>query len=135
MHKRQLLINDIFHAYNGSENGKNAKLRLMIEDMLQSMLYQREGFVKIEQELNTVYPGLLDVLKDSYPVLDKEEYALLVYWFYGFSQETVSLLTNLSVANLYNLKTAWKSKFIKLGTPDGDMFASLLNVSRARRSQ
>lgn len=136
VHKRQLLINDILHAFNASGKGRDTKrVYMAIEDLLQAMQYNREGFINLEVELNNVYSGLLDKLKNTFPALREEEYALLVYWFYGFSQETVSLLTNLSVANLYNLKTAWKSKFIKLGTPDGDMFASLLNVSRARRSQ
>lgn len=134
VHKRQLLINDIIHAYNGSRSGNNAKVILAIEDLLQSLQFRNEGFIKIEQGLQTVYPGLLDNLKDAFPSLDSNDYALLLYWFYGFSQETVSLLTKQSVPNLYKLKSLWKSRFLKLGSPEGNQFASLMSVSRASRS-
>lgn len=136
VHKRQLLINNVIHAFNASEEGSNAKeVYMEIEDLLQSMRYKREGFATIELELNSVYPELLLKLKTVYPSLSKEEYALLVYWFYGFSQETVSILTKQSMNSLYKQKSEWKSRFVKLGSPEGDLFASLMSVSRASRNQ
>ena len=133
IHKRQVVINSFIHLYCDGGGKSSARIRTGIEDLMDSVRYGQAGFTSMEADLNDMYAGVLVKLREAFKDISREDYMLLVYWFYGFSQETVSLLSGRSVSALYNLKSSWKNRFSQLGSDTGDLFLSLMTVSRAKR--
>lgn len=130
---RQNLIDDVIAGYGNEKSSRRAGLAYdVIDDKIENLKADGDGFKKLVKDLNDCFENIVKKLREHFPDISREEYHILVYYFSGFSQETVSLLTGVPVQKLYNLKRNWVGKFDQLPSPDRELFLARMNTSKFR---
>ena len=130
---RQNLIDDVLAGYGDEKSSRHAGLAYdVIDDKIENLKTGGDGFKKLVKDLNDCFEDIVKKLREIFPNISREDYHILVYYFSGFSQETVSLLTGVPVQKLYNLKRNWVGKFDQLPSPDRGLFLTRMNTSKYR---
>ena len=133
MQIRQNVLDDVIAGYNTEKRSrKSGAVYDIVDDKIASLKGGGEGFKKLVKDLNTCFDGIVIKLKEHFPDLSKQDYHILVYYFGGFSQETVSTLTGIPVEKLYNLKRSWVERFNQIPSPDRELLLGRMNTSKYR---
>ena len=128
---RQNMLDDMIAGYSDERYAhKSGAAYDVIDDKIESIKAGGDGFKKLTKDLNECFDDIVKKLKDHFPNITREEYRILVYYFSGFSQETVSTLTGVPVQKLYNLKRTWVERFSRLPSPDRELFLGRLNPAK-----
>lgn len=128
---RQNVLDDVIAGYNTEKHSKEPGIVYdIVDDKIESLKAGGDGFKKLVKDLNLCFHGIVRRLKEDFPDLSKQDYHILVYYFSGFSQETVSTLTRIPVEKLYNLKRSWIQRFNQISSPDRELFLGRMNTSK-----
>ena len=126
---RQNVLDDVVAGYSTEKHYKKSGIVYdIVDDRIESLKAGGEGFKKLVKDLNACFGDIVRKLRESYPTMTNLDYHILVYYFSGFSQETVSTLTNIPVEKLYNLKRSWVQRFNLLPSPLREQFLGRMNT-------
>lgn len=130
---RQGMLDDVISGYGTEKQSRKAGAAYdAIDDKIENLKAGGDGFKKLVKDLNECFDDIVRKLRERYPELSRQEFRILVYYFSGFSQETVSILTGIPVQKLYNLKRSWVERFNQLPSPDKDLFIGRMNPAKNR---
>ncbi|MBR6305540.1 MAG: hypothetical protein IKR38_02015 [Bacteroidales bacterium] len=130
---RQGMLDDVIAGYSEEKSsGKSGMVYDIIDDKIESLKAGGEGFKKLVKDLNACFDNIVKKLRAHFPNISRQDYRILVYYFSGFSQETVSTLTGIQVEKLYNLKRSWVKRFYSLPSPDRDLLLGRMNTGKYR---
>lgn len=129
---KQNMIDDIFSSFNTEKtsSGSVDTLYDIVDDKLESLKSGGDGFKKLVKDLNACFDDIVRKLRERFPDISRQDYLMLVYYFGGFSQETVSTLMGIPVQKLYNLKRNWVNRFRSMPSPDRELFLSRMLPSK-----
>lgn len=128
---RQGMLDDVIAGYGSERSSKKAGAAYdVIDDKIENLKAGGDGFKKLVKDLNECFGDIVHKLKEHYPDISRQDYRILVYYFSGFSQETVSILTGVPVQKLYNFKRSWVDRFNQLPSPDRELFTGRMNPTK-----
>lgn len=130
---RQGMLDDVISGYGTEKQSKKAGAAYdVIDDKIENLKAGGDGFKKLVKDLNECFGDIAHKLRDYYPDMPRQDYRILIYYFSGFSQETVSILTGIPVQKLYNYKRSWAERFNQLPSPDKELFLGRMNPAKNR---
>ena len=128
---RQGMLDDVIAGYGSERSSKKAGAAYdVIDDKIENLKAGGDGFKKLVKDLNDCFGDIVHKLKEYFPDISRQDYRILVYYFSGFSQETVSILTGVPVQKLYNFKRSWVDRFNQLPSPDRELFTGRMNPTK-----
>ena len=131
MQIRQGILDDVISGYSSEKDSHEAgAIYDIVDDKIESLKTGGDGFKKLVKDLNNCFGDIVIKLKETFPDISRQDYRILVYYFSGFSQETVSVLTGVPVQKLYNFKRSWTERFSQLDSPEKDLFLNRINPTR-----
>lgn len=133
MQIRQGVLDDVISGYSTEKRTRKAgAIYDVVDDKIEGLKAGGDGYKKLVKDLNDCFGNIVKKLKENYPDISQQDHHILVYYFCGFSQETVSILTGVPVQKLYNFKRSWAERFARLTSPEKDLFLSRLNPTKNR---
>jgi tetratricopeptide (TPR) repeat protein len=133
MQIRQGVLDDVISGYSTEKSTRKAgAIYDVVDDKIEGLKAGGDGYKKLVKDLNDCFGNIVKKLKEIYPDISQQDNHILVYYFSGFSQETVSILTGVPVQKLYNFKRSWAERFARLASPEKELFLSRLNPTKNR---
>lgn len=128
---RQGMLDDVISGYSTEKQSNKTGIAYdVIDDKIENLKAGGDGFKKLVKDLNECFGDIAHKLRENYPDISRQDYRILIYYFSGFSQETVSILTGIPVQKLYNFKRTWVEKFNQLPSPEKELFLGRMNPAK-----
>lgn len=122
--KRFEIINNLCEEYFSRKDApEKAKLSLFNRVEEQIMNMRSENVLNdIEKSLNSIYDGVMDKLRDSFPALKPSDFQFLMLTFAGFSSKAICIICNINIGNYYNKRSRLRAKIEESDSPHKEMF-------------
>ncbi len=88
-----------------------------------------KDFSAMEDYVNLKYDGIIRKLRDEVPSLPEDDICLVCYLYAGLSYQSIRLLTDETISNLYSRKSRLLAYIQSSGASDKDLFIKLLKQS------
>lgn len=115
---------DAFYTYD-SEDKKQMNLYRKFGQILDGFKHNDNTLLALEESINNYKGGIMQKLRTEIPSLKEEEYRLLCYIFYGFSNQTISIFMDCTSANISTRKSRLKAKISNSNAPNRTLFLSM----------
>ena len=115
---------DVFYTYD-SEDKKQLNLYRKFGQILDGFKNNDNTLLALEESINNYKGGIMQKLRTEIPSLKEEEYRLLCYVFYGFSNQTISIFMDCTSANISTRKSRLKTKISNSNAPNRTLFLSM----------
>lgn len=120
----------IYFQYKGGN--EKAKIYNEVMAIFRQIGESGKLFSDIESKINKYRANILTRLKEEIPNLKEREYQLFVFIALGFSAQTISILQDISVDNVYVRKSSLKKKISKSTAKSKDDLLEVFNTSPSK---
>lgn len=112
-------IGQKYYSYNGS-----ARDRFILEDVntMISQLADDKELEALEHILNAYKDNVISLLRIEFPKLKPKDMQFMCYWCAGFSPNTMSLLLDEKIENIYNRKSRMRRRLEESYSQYKDLF-------------
>lgn len=112
-------IGQKYYSYNGS-----ARDRFILEDVntMISQLADDKELEALEHILNAYKDNVISLLRIEFPKLKPKDMQFICYWCAGFSPNTMSLLLDEKIENIYNRKSRMRRRLEESNSQYKELF-------------
>lgn len=109
---RFAFIDGLCETYYESQGTKRERKAVAerVKCEIESLKDDGQMFAEMERLVNNCRDGMLERLKSAYPSIRETDYRLAVYLACGLSNRTISLLTGVTVENVYQRKSRLRKR-------------------------
>lgn len=121
------LIDRLCSSYYESQGTKAEKniIVAQVKNEIESLREDKDTFASLERIVNDGRGDMLVKLRNIFPEMKREEYALAVYLACGFSNRAIALLLEEKIENVYKRKSRLKAKIATLRSDEAALFAPI----------
>lgn len=116
-------IGQKYYSYSGDT--RDRYILDEVNNMIESLSEDKE-LASLEAILNAYKDNIIVRLREEFPKLKPKDIQFMCYWYAGFSSNTMSLLLDEKVDNIYNRKSRMKKRFESSDSKCADFFISNL---------